>query len=362
MREFMVAPAQGFSVDSYTEILSEFLHDHSEEALYHASLLSQALVESGLGPEDIVALHAETLTRLLAGFAPREQVRAVSDAHQFLLEVMIGYGVHYKRYLELRVQENLQDLEGKVEWEHERVLEAERVGREKAEILSVIAHELRQPLTAAQAHIQLAQQYILRGDEAKVPAQLLNARAALDRLSRLSGDLAEASRGDSPQLTFSQIDLGKLMEQVSLWVAPSADEKDIVVHSEPVAAGLAMDGNADALLSIMGNLLSNAVRYTLPGGQVSVRTDLQDDWIAISVSDTGIGMSPEVQERIFEKFYRAPGAQEVEGRGLGLGLTLVDQLVRAHNGRIEVESKPGHGSTFRVLLPTRQEPLSGGKG
>jgi signal transduction histidine kinase len=115
-------------------------------------------------------------------------------------------------------------------------------------------------------------------------------------------------------------------------------------------------GDADALLSVLGNLLSNAVRYTSPGGRVVVHHGLLTDdtgrWGWMEVKDTGIGMTPEVQSRIFEKFYRAPEAalQEGAGSGLGLGLALVQQFVAAHEGRIEVRSVPGEGSTFRVHL------------
>lgn len=339
------------SAEDYSPVLAEYLQTRGEQALYKASLLSRSLVQAGMGPEDIVALHADALDALLSEFPPREQVRAMGDAHQFLLEIMIGYGVHYKEYLELKLQENLHDLEARMSWEHDRALEAERVGREKEEILSIIAHELRQPLTAARGYLDLMERLIARGETQRIPTQILRAREALDRLSRLSGDLVEASRQEMPQLALAPVDVRPILGQVRAWVLASAEANGIKVDLLGETEPLLIQGNADALLSIFGNLVSNAVRYTPAGGRVTLGSEPLGDEIAVTVKDTGIGMSPETQQRIFEKFYRAPEAREVESRGLGLGLSLVQQLVLAHGGRVEIKSTPGQGSAFRVILP-----------
>ena len=97
--------------------------------------------------------------------------------------------------------------------------------------------------------------------------------------------------------------------------------------------------------------IAKAIRYTPANGEVTVRLsgDAASAWI--EVGDTGIGIVPEAQQRIFEKFYRAPDARQVDVRGLGLGLALVKQLIDAHDGEVVVTSTPGQGSTFRVRLP-----------
>lgn len=112
-----------------------------------------------------------------------------------------------------------------------------------------------------------------------------------------------------------------------------------------------MTGRYHALLTIFGNLLSNAIRYTPDGGAVDVRLGRSSAGVCVEVQDTGIGMGPEVQARIFEKFYRAGEARRMSAAGLGLGLALAWNLVVAHGGTITVESSPNMGSTFRVLLP-----------
>lgn len=347
-----MAITANLSADDYRPTLARYLLQRGEEPLYRAMLLSESFIESGLGPEDIIALHMESLEQIFQGMSHREQIRASSDAHQFLLEMMIAYGVRYKEYLELKLRERLRDAESQAARAWERTLEAERLQREKGEILGVIAHELRTPITVAKGQIDLAARSLARGQVEQIPGQLGAARQALDRLSRLSGDLVEASRGAVPALECSPQRLDAIITQATDWVRPSAASKGL---SLVVEAGeeLVVYGNTDALLSVLGNLLSNAVRYTPAGGQITVRAGSDGERAWVEVSDTGIGMSPDVQARIFEKFFRAPQARQVEAQGLGLGLSLVRQMVEAQHGQVEVDSMPGEGSTFRVFIPCR---------
>ncbi|MCA1668522.1 MAG: hypothetical protein LC793_14240 [Thermomicrobia bacterium] len=341
----------GPSVEEYAPLLGKYLHMHDEEALYQASLLSRTCIESGLGPEDIIALHFEGLERAMKGLSYREQARASADAHQFLLEVMIAYGVQFKDYLELKLAETLRDAEARSARERERAQEAERLEREREDILAVIAHELGTPLTAARGNIDMATRSLSHGRLDSVPRFLGTAQEAIERLSRLSADLVESSRSGRHELELSVQPLGPVVARACAWAYPSAAAKEVALVHEPGEAPVDGRVNADALLSILGNLLSNAVRYTPSGGTVRVRQGCDAGAAWVEISDTGIGMAPEVRERIFEKFYRGPEARQVATRGLGLGLALVQQLVAAHNGSVEVESVAGAGSTFRLRLP-----------
>jgi signal transduction histidine kinase len=349
------------SSDDYAAALAEYLLDHSERALYRASLLSQHFIESGLGPEDIIALHFESLDQVLEGRSYREQARMSGDAQQFLLEVMIAYGVKYKEYLELRLTEALRDAETRAVRDRERIHEAERLERERSELLQLVAHELRSPITAAAGHLRLAERFLSRRQYDSLPQSLGSAREAVARLSRLTGDLVEATRGGTPRLERAPLPLVPVVEQACQWAQVAAQNKGVELRSAVADADVRVLGNADALLSVVGNLLSNAVRYTPPGGRVSVRLggDAATAWF--EVEDTGIGIAPEARERIFNKFWRAPDARDLDVRGLGLGLALVKQMTEAHDGRVTVESAPGQGSTFRVELPRYSETGEGGE-
>jgi signal transduction histidine kinase len=196
----------------------------------------------------------------------------------------------------------------------------------------------------------MAVRSLANGKVERLSPLLAAARDALDRLSRLTGDLVEASRGEAPKLVRTPQDLVALIAQACRWARAAAVSKGLSLTWEREPTSVLVLGDADALLSVLGNILSNAVRYTGTGG-IAVRHGVRDGMGWVEVRDTGAGMAPEVRERIFDKFYRAPDARVVGGQGLGLGLSLVDQFMQAHDGRVEVESVLGEGSTFRVLLP-----------
>lgn len=337
--------------DEYERILAGYIRAPSEEALYQVSMLSQGLIESGLGPEDIIALHFEALERLIKDQPYRERARANTEAQQFLLEVMIAYGVRFKEYLELKMRQALQSAEAEAVRERERALDAERVGRQQEEMLAVIAHELRTPLTAARGNLDLARRSLSRQELDRMASQIERAREAIERLSRLTADLVESSRDGDPQLSITAEPLLHIVEQACTWAESTALAEGVSLQRVPSDETIVVLADADALLSILGNLLSNAIRYTPEGGQVAVQCGVDGAEAWIEVRDTGIGMSPEVQARIYERFYRAPDARHIEARGLGLGLSLVQRLTGAHNGHIELESAPEQGSTFRVYLP-----------
>lgn len=335
----------------YGLVLDEYLRTRSEQALLMVSDLSRIFVENGLGPEDVVALHFASLERVLPRLSTRERARAVGDAHQFLLETMITYGVRYREYLELRLAQAVRDADARATREREHILEAQRVEQESRDILAMIAHELRTPLTAATVSLDLAHRLLTQGRVDSATRHVGIARDAIDRLSRLSADLVEASRGSLPALQLAPTSLLPIVEQAVSWARPTAASKRISLTVEAPPSPIVVLGDADALLSIFGNLLSNAIRYTTAGGVVLVRLGQTDQVASGEVVDTGIGMAPEVVGRIFDRFYRAAEAQRVEAQGLGLGLSLVRQLIQAQNGRVEVQSAPGQGSTFRILLP-----------
>ena len=342
------------SSTAYASALEDYIGTRSESALFRASLLSQHFVETGYGPDDIIALHFEALEQMLGRLTAREQSRAVGDAHQFLLEVMITYGVKYKEYLELKLRESIREAEARAELERMRVMELERAEEEKAQLLAGIAHELRTPLTAARGNLDLAVRSLTRGKTERVVPLLGSTREALDRLSRLTADLVQVSRGDTLQFERNLLDLCGIVSQACMWAQPSASAKGVQLIADTSIDAIRREGNADALLSVFGNLLSNAVRYTPTGGTVRVQYGQNGGEAWVDVLDTGIGIPEEVRDKIFERFYRSTDARKMDAQGLGLGLTLVQQIVNAHDGRIELESEPGKGSRFRVILPVQE--------
>jgi signal transduction histidine kinase len=346
------------SADAYARVLEEYLRAGGEAPLERASLLSRSLIEDGFGPEEVVVLHTEAVAGTLGRYAYSERERVAADAFQFLLQVMVTYGAQYREHLELKLGERARAAEARVVLEREKASDAERSDREKADVLAIIAHELRTPITAALGNVDYATRLLEQGKTDLLPGVLHAARDALRRLARLASDLVEASRGDTTDLEVSPQDLGALLAQACAWAGVAAEAKGVSLVCDAETGGRPVPANADALLTVFGNLLSNAIRYTPAGGRVEVRRGGDGDWARVEVRDTGIGMPPEVQGRIFDRFYRAPDARRLEAQGLGLGLSLANRLLLAHGGRLEVESAPGRGSTFRVLLPVMDSEAS----
>lgn len=331
---------------AYREVLSKYLDTRSEDALYEASLLAEAFIRDGLGPEDITLMHCESVQDLLEesnGRSNLDRLRGLGDAHQFLLELMIGYGVKYREYADRVIAESLEQVE------------ATSSERERAELLAMIAHELGTPLTVAYGGVSRATTMLGQGDVERARPALTFARTALDRLRRLNEDLREASqRGqpDAPELPLLPHDLGEALDTACSWAGLLAEERNVSLIRELSGAPITVVCNSDSMQTVLTNLLSNAIQYTEPGGKVIVCQFRSEDGACVEVADTGVGMTPEVQEHLFEKFYRGDAARQLSSAGLGLGMAITRQLMEAQGGSVRVvRSAPGEGTTMRLTLP-----------
>ena len=327
---------------TYEETLLSFCQTHSEESLYGASLLSAGFIHEGLGPDEIVSIHFDAVRHVAADdtFTIPDRVRVLNDAHQFLLEVMIGYGAQYKEFLDLRLQEATRRAEN-----------AERSEREKLEVLAMIAHELGNPLTVALGNMQIAARNLEAADVSMIRTLISDSRDALDNLAHLTSQIVAASRGDDPSLTIEPLDLLDPVQKAVRWATNAAEEKQLSLHMPRWTEPLVVLADYEAVTSIVNNLLSNAIRYTPPGGSITVTHSHDGKMAALSVSDSGIGMTKEEQAHAFEKFYRSSTAKRMEVRGLGMGLNIAARFARAQGGELCLESSVGQGSTFTLRLP-----------
>jgi len=193
--------------------------------------------------------------------------------------------------------------------------------------------------------LEAAQDGILPG-----PENLEAMHAEALRLTRLLDDMARLADTERPGLLLEKhtLDLADVARAVADSFAPRFAERNIDFGAE--LDSVVVVGDGDRLGQIAANLLSNALRYTEPGGEVrlSVRRETHD--AVLEVTDTGIGIAPEDLRHIFTRFWRGDRSRSRATGGAGIGLAIVRELVRAHDGRIDVESTPGRGSRFRVIL------------
>jgi PAS domain S-box-containing protein len=215
----------------------------------------------------------------------------------------------------------------------------------KSSLISTVSHELRTPLTMIEGFAELLLTRELDAGRATHAAEQIHTSAL--RLDRLIEDLLSVSRIDSGSLEVraEPVDLhGAVGEVAQAFIA----ERLVDIDLDGVGDVLA---DRDMLHRILTNLVSNAIKYSPDGGPVIVKAELADASASISITDKGIGMSPEDLTKLFGKFFRADRPEVRNARGTGLGLYITRSLVELQRGTIEVQSAPGEGTTFTFTLP-----------
>lgn len=224
-------------------------------------------------------------------------------------------------------------------------LEIEEVLRRDA--AADLAHELRTPVTGLISRIEAAQDDVMDDRAANLAAM----HSEATRLARLIDDLARLSDAQKPGLLIDRqrVDLAEIATQRAEVDRENfaREQVDLDLHLLPAP----VLGDAARLEQLIENLLSNALRYTDIGGQVSVRTFVDQEQSILEVRDTGIGIAPEELDLVFDRFWRSEKSRSRVHGGAGIGLAIVSELVRAHGGEIAVESALGSGTTFSVRFP-----------
>ena len=211
------------------------------------------------------------------------------------------------------------------------------------------SHELRTPLTVIHSHTELA---LTKERTAEEYRQTLEAcLRASRRMKSLVESLLVLARADAGKLDLkpTRFDLKQLAEECIQLVVPLTQEKNISVESNLHAVEITADRTR--ISQLLTNLLSNAIRYNRAQGHVTLSIAQEDSQALITVSDTGVGMSPEDQKHVFERFFRADKARSREAGGSGLGLAICQSIVEAHRGTVSFSSKPNEGTSFQVRLP-----------
>jgi signal transduction histidine kinase len=232
--------------------------------------------------------------------------------------------------------------------------ELEAASRHKSEFLATMSHELRTPLNAIIGFSQVLKQQMygpLNEQQADYVDDVLSSGQHLLNLINDILDLAKVEAGRM-ELQPSTFELPVLLENAASMVRERANRQGIGLSVAADDSAADMEGDERKVKQILFNLLSNAVKFTPSGGKVTLAARATGDQVVISVRDTGIGIRPEDQERIFEEFYQVGASRTQEGTGLGLALTR--RLVELHGGQLTVESEPGVGSTFTVTMPRHQ--------
>jgi signal transduction histidine kinase len=325
---------------------------------------SELLLKSKMEKSDRLAQSAMDQTLLFLGllvtlgiaaalFLANRITRPIKDLRK--ATTAFSYGV-FDYPLESQSRDEVGILTSAFRRMAEKLKEANQL---KEHLLSYITHELKTPLTSLTEAVHLLQEKVAGPITEKQSRLLVIIDEDARRLLRLINDLLDLSRMKAGMLSL-QVEpwnLGGLAREAVASLNPLALKKGLqlklMMKHDP--GPLRLDGNR--IYQVFTNLISNAVKFTPPGGVVVVSVSIYDgslDEVQVSVADTGIGIPREDRQRIFDRFYQLESFPSGKGEGFGLGLSIARHIVKAHGGRIWVESEPPQGSTFFFTLPIRR--------
>ncbi len=225
--------------------------------------------------------------------------------------------------------------------------------RRERQFTADASHELRTPLTAMQTIIGVVRE--TRRSPEYYEKALDDLSGETNRLRELVENLLQLARTDVGSTSLSKsVDLSILLRDVVEVMSPLAEAKSLTLICT-VPDNLLITGSSDDLVRLFMNLVDNAIKYT-DRGKITLQAKSEEEWIEVTISDTGIGIDREHQHHLFDRFYRVDLSRSVQGNGLGLSIALA--IVQAHHGEIDVSSELGQGTTFTVLLPIAASQLN----
>lgn len=354
----------------YERVLCAHLVAPAEKWRFAAAELGKRMVAAAMGPEMLVALHTEALSRCRSG--------ASALASEILLEAMLAFALEYYQLAEARLKEkehlaahtrvieglnrDLMALQEEMAERHEDLQQSHaelgRLAAQKSDLLAAVTHEIRTPLTAILGYGEFLEEGTygeLNPEQAEILHRMIQGGKDLLFLVNRILDLSRIEAGRLA-LDRQPLDVREALEQASEQVRPLALRKKLTLEIAPLTPDLpAVWADAIRVVEVLVNLLGNAIKFTPGGGAIEAGARQAGDWIELWVRDTGPGIEPDEQRKVFEKYAQTREGLRRYGSS-GLGLALCRELVNLHGGRIWIESEPHKGATFYFTLPIWKEP------
>lgn len=301
---------------------------------------------SGLPFLSILGLLSVILGSLVSMFAMKHVIRPINELSEAMQQVAKGdYTVRLNLPECKRPQmDEIYNLHKDFNQMVQQLSSTETL---HSDFIANVSHEFKTPLAAISGYATLLQDDTLTPEERDEYIEII-IRSAKE-LSRMTGNILSLSRLENQSIISEKeyFRVDEQIRQIILRMEPVWSEKNIDI--DPELEPISWYGNQELASHIWTNLLDNAVKFTPQGGMINITARAYDSWLTVTFQDTGIGMSPEVQAHIFDKFYQGDTSHKKKGNGLGLAL--VRQIVTLHGGSIDLESTPELGSTFKILLP-----------
>jgi signal transduction histidine kinase len=253
---------------------------------------------------------------------------------------------------ELALSLEMLRLQEEVIYERASKEKLDELNRLKTEFISTVSHELRTPMSSIQGLSELLQEGRIK-ERAKREELVALLASESGRLSRLIHNILDFGKIEQQTKVyhFEATEIGPLVEEAVKVMSYRLEEAGFKRQLKLPPGAVSLTVDRDAVKQVLINLIDNAMKYSPEEKEIEIQVLARPGEVEIQVSDRGIGISPEQRDRIFDKFYRAPEAAQVNPKGVGLGLKIVKHIMDAHRGKVLVVSRPDRGSTFRLIFP-----------
>lgn len=234
----------------------------------------------------------------------------------------------------------------------EDITDRREIERRKDDFLSIASHELKTPLTTIKGYVQALERLVPENASDKYKTILGKTAVYIERLNNLIAELLDVSRIQTGNLELHNIvfDFDKMVQETVEAIQSATTSHTLIITGR---AGITYTGDESHIIQVLNNLLSNAIKYAPEAKEVKLHISLVSNYIKVSVTDYGMGISHEDQKRVFERFFRVGEIQQ-RFPGMGIGLYICDQIIKSHGGTLWVESEKGVGSTFSFTLPFKK--------
>ncbi len=357
-------------LDKYIQVARRFVDGQSEKDLYHASLFGRELLKAEVGPTEVIQLHFNSQDAILEDIDDKDYKAVTDRLRSVLLEIMMVFGESHQQVREVlgELQRRYDELDRtKQKLEHsrdelrEKTAQLVQTGKINAlgELSAGVAHEINQPLNAA----KIIHQDILRDiekDRLDVTDLKMSLKEAVEQMRRVA-EIVDHMRLYTRKTTGERrepMDIEEPITGVLSLIGHQLSLRSVKLHID-LDEGLRIVGDQIRLEQVFMNLLVNARDAVLKNQaekgkniRLKAHTDPQnrtdhESTVVLEIRDNGSGISDDAQKRIFEPFFTTKAV----GEGTGLGLSVTREIIEEHGGQIEVESKEGEGTTFRIFLP-----------
>ncbi len=302
--------------------------------------------DRALGAAGLVALAVALALGLLLARLITRPVRELTRATQALAAGELGAQVAVRSHDELGLLARQFNTMSR---------DLERATTLRRRMTADIAHDLRTPLTVIAGYLEALRDEVLR----PTPTRFAMMYDETQVLLRLVEDLHTLSLADSGELILRRepLDTGRLLNRAVQTYRDAAAQVGVSLSAELSSPVATIFADPDQLVRVLGNLVTNALRHTPPGGTITLGAHDEAAAVTLTVADSGEGIAPEHLPNIFERFYRVDSSRHTASGGSGLGLAIVRSIVEAHGGRVAVTSRLGEGTTFQVTMPTAAAQL-----